>query len=131
MANVTVTAKNVRPLNGAKCFPFNAGGSGAIGDLVYLASDGDVEITDASSAGTAAAIGVVVAAGTQGSLTFAAGDRVAVCRYGPVAGFSGGTPGALSYVSNDAGKVEDAAGDTSRVVGRLDSATVLFVNPPA
>jgi len=138
MANVTVTAKNVRALNGSGdggqvpgVFPYNAGGAGDVGDSVYLAADGDVEVTDASSAGTAASIGIVVSVGTFGALTFAAGDRVAVCRHGKVAGFSGATPGSLAYASDDAGELADAAGSTSRVVGRFDSATVLFVNPPA
>lgn len=129
MADVTVTARNVSPLPGAICRPFLAGGSGSVGNLVYIASDGDVEVTDADAAGTARAHGMVVSAGTEGATTFASGDAVSVCVFGPVAGFSGATPGVLAYVSNTAGAVGDAAGTTSHIVGRFQSATELFIHP--
>lgn len=138
MAAVTITAKNVRALNGSGdggqvpgCFPETLGGAASVGDVVYRAADGDVEVTDASSAGTSRGIGIIVAIGTFGDLTGVAGDRVSVCRWGKVAGFSGATPGSLGYVSDDAGKVDSSAGSTSRILGSFDSATVFFVNPPA
>jgi hypothetical protein len=49
--------------------------------------------------------------------------------FGPVSGFSGLTPGALGYQSDTAGKIDTAAGTTSKKMGRCESATVFFVQP--
>lgn len=128
MADITVTAASVRPLNGATIRRYSAGGAGSVGDVVYLAADGDVEQADASSAGTLAAIGVVVGVNGQvGSTSFVTGDRLDVVTNGPVTGFAAMTPGAAHYVSNTAGAIADAAGDNSYIVGVAESATTLLV----
>ena len=135
MANLTVTPRRVSPLNGAILRPYDLGGAANLGDAVYMAGDGDVEQASGGAAGTKKAIGVITAIGTEGALTGVAGDRVSVVRYGPVAGFAGLTPGAPAYVSDTAGKVADAAGTNSFVLGSGDADdagnAILFVNPPA
>lgn len=128
MADLTVTAADVRPLSGAVVRRFTAGGTVAIGDVVYVASDGDVEQADGSLVGTTWLVGIAVAT-PDGGTSAAAGERVDVVMFGPVAGFSSLTPGALGYVSDTAGKVADAVGTKDAIVGFAESATVLFVRP--
>jgi hypothetical protein len=129
MANLAVTAANVRPLDGSASRGFNLGGAAAPGDAVYIASDGDVERADGNVSNATAAVRGLVVAIQGGKSAGVAGDRVTVCVFGPVAGFTGLTPGAPGYVSNDAGKLEDAAGAFTRIAGYAESATVFFVNP--
>jgi hypothetical protein len=133
MANITVTAADVRPLPGAHVEKYDAGGSGNIGDAVYIAADGDVEQGD-GDANTLSpySIGIAVSAvsgATEGATSFSAGDTVEVVTFGRVTGFSGMTPGDVLYQSDTAGKVGDTAGSTTHRVGKARSATILFVNP--
>lgn len=130
MADVTITALRVAPLvaNGAVIRDYDAGGTLTVGDAVYIASDGDVEQTDASAESTAFGIGMVVDS-YDGTTTIAAGERVPVCVFGPVSGFSGATPGSKGWISNTAGQIADAAGDNAHELGYFESATILFVNP--
>ena len=129
MADLTVVAAQVRPLDGAICRAGNLGGTVNVGDSVYIAADGDVEQADANvSPATASGVGVLVAV-QGGKAVGAAGDRATVCMFGPVAGFSGLTPGALGYVSNTAGKLSTTAGTCPRILGFAESATVFFVSP--
>ncbi len=129
MADLTVTAARVRPLDGAVCRPYDLGDSVNVGDSVYVASDGDVEQSDGNvNAARAAGVGLVVAI-QGGKSSGVAGDRATVCLFGPVAGFSGMTPGKNGYVSNTAGKLADAAGTFSRIMGFAESAEVFFVHP--
>jgi len=129
MANLAVTPANVRPLDGAVTRAFNLGGTAVPGDPVYIASDGDVERTDGNVSSTVAAFRGILVAIQGGKSTGAAGDRATVCMFGPVAGFTGLTPGAPGYISNDVGKLEDAAGAFTRFAGYAESATVFFVLP--
>jgi hypothetical protein len=129
MTAITVTAADVRPLPGAIVERHQAGGSGNVGDTVYMASDGDVEQADASAAGTTYAIGVVVSA-PNGATAFVAGDEIDVAVLGRVTGFSGMTPNDVLYQSDTAARLDDAPGTTSHKVARARSATVVFINPP-
>ncbi|MCP5016863.1 MAG: hypothetical protein GY938_16585 [Ketobacter sp.] len=130
MADITVTSNDVRPLANAVLRRFVAGGSGSVGDLVYIAADGDVEQADASAAGTTYSSGVVVKnLSNADSATFVATDILEVAVFGSVAGFSGMTPNDVLYQSDTAGQLADAAGTTSHKFARAHSATVLFVNP--
>ena len=128
MADISKTAADIKPLPGAMVERYDAGGTIAIGQTVYMATDGDVEVADASAAGTAYAIGIAVGS-NDGATSFAAGDRVDVVVFGRVAGFTGMTPGDVLYQSDTAGALADAAGTTSHKVGKARSATVFFVNP--
>lgn len=131
MANISYTAAEIRALteNGARVRPYTAGGTVTVGQAVYIATDGDVEAADAN-AGTPAeqVIGIAVES-YDGETSIAAGNPVSVCVFGPVSGFSGMTPGDVIYLSNDVGRVADAAGAFSRVVGHAERAGVLWVNP--
>jgi hypothetical protein len=131
MADVTVTAGDVRLISGP-VRRFKAGGTGSLGDFVYVADDGDVEQTDADAAASAQSTGVVISAGQEGATTFAAGDPLDVALPGAiVTGFSGLTPGAPVYASVTPGAGADAipaaAGDYIWVSGRAISATELLV----
>lgn len=131
MADISLTAANVRALkeNGAVTVPFTAGGALTQGDVVYLAADGDVEEADANASNEAGrGIGIVVS-GNDTDTSYAAGERVSVCVFGPVEGFSGATPGDTVYVSNTAGALSDAAGTVSHVMGRVISASRVWISP--
>lgn len=134
MADITVTAANVRPLEGAVMRRGTAGGSGSVGDLVYQASDGDWEQADADFLANSQARGVVVGVnGQAGATAFTAGDRLDIVRWGPVAwGASMTIPGRV-YVSTTAGKGDQtapaSAGDYPFVVGYAEAANILFVEP--
>jgi predicted RecA/RadA family phage recombinase len=130
MADLTVTAADVRPLPGCKIRRFTAGAAIDVGNPVYLSAADTVQETDGSAAATAACIGVVVAtAPTAASTTAAAeGEQVDVCLLGPVAGYTC-TYGKYYYVDDDAGVMADAAGSASVVVGLGLSASVLLVRP--
>jgi hypothetical protein len=133
MTAVTVVPANIRPLNGPDFTrPFTAGGAGSLGDPVYIASDGDVEVADADAAGSAQAVGIVVSA-PNGATTFVAGNKVDVAGAGAiVTGYSGLTPGALYYASTTAGAIEDtapagASADFLWIIMRALSATTVRV----
>jgi len=133
MADITVTATDVRPLPGATIERFIAGGAITVGDTGYMASDGDIEEAAASAVGTTYAIGVVVSVvngATDGATVAAAGDTVELVTWGKVTGFSGMTPHDVLYQSNTAGTLADAAGTTSHKFARARSATTIFVQPP-
>jgi hypothetical protein len=134
MADVTKTAASIRLLPGSPN-PFRkaAGGSGSVGDPVYIASDGDVEQADADASASSQAVGLVVSA-PNGKTTFVAGDAVDVAGPGSrITGFSSLTPGALLYASVTAGAIANAApagssGDYLWIIGRaLDDTTILVL----
>jgi len=130
MANVTSTAADIRPLEGAVVRRFDAGGAITVGYAVYLAGDGDVEVADGSAVGTTKpALGVLVGVAPEAasSTAAAAGDAVDVVMSGPVAGFSSLTPGTLLYVSDDAGRIADAVGTKDCELGIALSADTIFV----
>lgn len=134
MAAFAGTAADIRPLPPvAQMRRFNAGGALTVGQAVYLASDGDVEAADADGQATAQAVGIVVAVGAAGATTAAAGDRVDVCVFGPVTGYSSLTPGGVAYVSPTAGSMDQTAsatsGDYNFIIGYAESATTVFVSP--
>lgn len=129
MADISLTSRLVKPLPGAVIRPFVAGGSGNIGDVVYVDSNGYVQQADGSAEGTALGVGIVVAQGGEGSLTYASGDALSVVVSGPVTGFSGMTPGSILYVSDTAGALADAAGTNEHKEALALSATEVLVVP--
>jgi hypothetical protein len=130
MADITVTAKQVSPLPGAIVRNLVAAGTGSVGDAVYIDGNGKAAQADGDAgSGAEKARGIVVSAGTEGAVTFAAGDMLSVVFFGPVSGFASMTPNALHYISDTAGAVADAAGTNSHIIGFALSDTVLFVQP--
>lgn len=133
MSDVTLTAANIRPLktHGAVILPGQAGGTITIGDLVYIASDGDWERADGNvSAALARPQGVAVES-YDGETTINSGDPVSVVVFGPVSGFTGLTGGANYYLSDNVGKIADAVGAYDRIVGygvELAGEVCLFVS---
>jgi len=132
MADVTVTAGDVRPLPGAFARRFDAGGTIYTGQAVYIAADGDVEQADADAGSLQAqAIGICVADNT-GATIATSGDRVDVVVFGPVTGYSSMTPGLLVFASTSAGGLVQgtpAAGSHVVPVGIAFDASTIFVNP--
>jgi hypothetical protein len=115
---------------------FDLGGAVTIGNIVYIAADDDVEVTDANAAATSMAIGMLVAlAGSDPSDTVgASGDRGTVCLLGLVSCSGWGlTPGAIYYVSETAGAITatkpSGAGTWSWAIGYAIDANTLFIQP--
>lgn len=135
MADVTIDVRaNIRALsmNGAVTLPGQAGGTISIGDVVYVASDGDWERADANGAVALARAQGIAVQSYDGETTITAGNPVTVCVYGPVAGFDNVTPGANYYISDNAGALSDDADAYDRIVGwgiELGGKNCLFVNP--
>lgn len=132
MADLTVTTANVRPANAHQCIirNFESGAAIDVGEIVFIdPADNLAKLADASAAGTMPGIGVVVAIGAQGQTTgLAAGEMLSVVLFGPVVGFAVDA-GDLSYVSDTAGALADAAGTVSQVFGIGLEDGLLMVNP--
>lgn len=134
MANLTVTAADVRPLQGAVTRKATAGEALTVGLAVYISgATGNIPAVskaDASAVATSDLFGIVVAGAPEknGSTTIASGDIVDVVVWGPVAGVAG-TAGAFTWVSDDAGLLADAVGTKSAPAGFMESANVFFVRP--
>lgn len=137
MPDATTVPANAGALPGSVVRQYDAGGSGAVLDCVYInQSDGDVEQTDCNAAATSHGIGIVVGAISnmgQGKTTFVANDPLSVALWGPITGFSGLTPGRIYWVDSDAGKLTDTqpsgGGTWSRGMGYALTATEFFVMP--
>lgn len=128
MALITRTNADVGYLDGAIVRNGVAGGALTVGDLVYLPTDGDWEIADASAAATARALGVLT--GTDdGDDTVVAGNGIEVTVFGPVVGFSGMAEGEIHFVSNTAGRLDTVAGDVTFRFGYPLEADVFFILP--
>lgn len=138
MTDLTLTQGDVKPAVGAIVRPYKLGGAAEVGDSVFVAADGDVEVSNADTAEDAQAIGIIVSVGAYGALVGAAGDRVDVVTIGGVFGFAGITPGDLIFTSVNDGKLADAvpaATNFKWAIGRGEvdnlgtGAYMIYVNP--
>lgn len=135
MAQMAYVAKNIRALEGAVLRHFQAGATISVGQLVFVAADGEVEVADADNgnARAARAIGIVVAVSDEYGGTVAnAGDGLTVCVYGAVSGFTSLVESTYGYVSETAGQIEDTppTGQTNvYIVGIAHAENIFFVNP--
>ena len=118
------TAETIKPLNGAIVRRFTAGAAVAAGEIVAMQSDGFVDPANTTSA-FMQPVGIAIQAAT------AAGQRIDVVTFGPAICVTGGTPGATLYASDTAGEPAESAGTNTAIVGWVESATVVFVNPVA
>jgi len=133
MADITVTATEVHPLDGLLVRPFDAGEASVVGRVVRVAADGDVNQADASaSGGVAGPIGIIVSGSkVHAAGTIASAERVGVALWGAIyLGDSASlTPGNTYYVSDTTGRLADAAGTVKRIVGIALSANILLLSP--
>lgn len=130
---VTVTAKSVRPLPGAITRRFTPAATMTAGMCVYITSGGKIGKAIASASGTYRGRGVVVA-DSDGSTSFGTSDKVDVCVFGPLAGFSSLAEGTPHYVdASTAGKITGtaptASGTYAYAIGEAESTSVLFIQP--
>lgn len=133
MAVIAYTPQAVSPLKQAVIRTVIAGGTGEVGQAIYLNSSGQAIQANAGAAGTATTRGIVAAVLRDGlgQNTFAAGDTLDVVFIGPINGYSGMTPGTAVYQSNTAGRLDTAAGTVTKIVGFALDASTVFVNPGA
>jgi hypothetical protein len=135
MADLTVTAVDVRPLTNAITRKAVANEAMTVGDAVYIdgSSGNQPTVKKILSAvlATGNLYGVVVAGdpAKEGATAIAIGDTVDVCVYGPVTGFSGATAGGFVWGSDNAGKLADAVGTKSTIAGVMETPTILFLRP--
>lgn len=122
MADIALTAANIRPVGFAIVEQFEAGGAVVLGEAVVLAITGKVEKTTDASDGF---VGIVVSTENKGT-SAASGEMVGVCLFGLVTGFRGMTPGKLAYLAGDAGELADTG---TVAVGYSKDATTLMVMP--
>lgn len=134
MADISVTAADVRPLKGAVTRRAIAAEALTFGQVVYIYSYSGtlptVKKADGSALTTANPFGIVVApsAAIAGS-SVASGEQCDVVVFGPVTGYAAMTSGDTYWVSDTAGTVDSAVGTKSGVIGLAESPTVLFVRP--
>ena len=117
-------ATKVKPLEGAIVRRFTAGSTIEAGMSVALASDEAIDPADATTIALGMADGVAL-----GPNDYVAGDRVDVVTFGPLVCMTGATPGDVVYVTDTAGEPSHTAGTKSSILGKPESATVLFVRP--
>jgi len=135
MADITVVAADVRPLNTAVVIRAKATEALAFGDAVYIDSaTGDIPNVSKADASAVNAlivtVGIVVATtpDNPGATTVAAGDPCDVVIFGEVTGWTDFTAGATVWLSNNAGLLASAVGTKSMIVGVAKSATTIIVN---
>ena len=117
------TAEHVKPLQGAIVRRYKAAATIAAGQLCYLNSDGDVNLACGTAITTTKPfIGVALQSVVDN-------DYVDVVVFGPVCSVTGGTPGSLAYIGDTAGSPTEAAGTKQYVIGTVEAATILFINP--
>lgn len=119
MAAIT-QGTDIKPLRGAVIRKVTLGTTVTKGDPITLQSDGYWDPTDTDAAQLTVRVAV------QGG---SAGDVVDSVCSGPVQCISGATAGVLVYGSDTAGAYDDAGGTKGLVIGYVESATVLFVQP--
>ena len=117
---VAASAKVVKPLRGSVVRRVTLGATVAAGAPITEQSDGYWDESDSS------AVQLTVRIAVQGGVV---GDKVDSVCFGPVAGITGATPGALVYLSDTAGELSHTAGTKSTIVGYAPDATTLFVQP--
>lgn len=113
------TAKLVKPLQGAIVRRGTLGATVAAGEIVELQSDGKWDPANAAAVVNNGAIAIQGGADTE---------EVDLVVFGPVKCITGGTPGAIVYVSDTDGEPSESAGTKSAVIGYVEAADILFVN---
>lgn len=138
MADITVTATQVRPLQDQGCLVvtgYVAAATMSVGDIVYVSDSTNRKVTktDADTLATVRGMIYMVVAGGRHSTTGAivANEAVDLVEYGPVyLGSSAALDVAKSYyASNTAGKLNDAPGTNIRRLGLARDTSVFFFNP--
>lgn len=132
MADITFDPTKVRPLFGGITSSMSAAVATQIGRLVYATdTSGVVDETDGSAAQTTTGqIGIIVGAGNkEPDGVIAAGEQVDVLWFGRMAVAETLDVTSNLFVSDTAGVAADAAGSSSRRIGKPETPNVLFFNP--
>ena len=131
MADITVTSADVKLHEGTIRYNKELAETVTVGYAVSLDANGKLTVADAN--GTEAvsrAVGILVAT-DDGEATAGSGDRGTVVLLGPVGGFTGMTPGAPVFLSENAGRLTHTAPSSpskSRSIGFALDANTVFVN---
>jgi hypothetical protein len=129
MADLTITAANVRPVGHCIIKRYTAGETLTPGQPVYISANNTVSLTDGSALTTAACIGLVIS-DSSGAVSFASGVEVDVVLFGVVNGFATNLAANTAvFVDDDAGVLADGVGTKVCRVGIGVNTTMLLVNP--
>jgi hypothetical protein len=116
MADITVTAARIAVVfpDSAEIYPAVAGVTITAGAACYFDSSGNLALSDASATATSPVHGLALESA-------GAGQETSLLVRGHVYGFTlAGAYGASAYLSDtDSGKLADAAGTQSAVVGKI------------
>jgi hypothetical protein len=115
MAVIAVTPAQVSPCftEGLRVRNYVANVALTAGDPVYLMSTGKVALADANGSGLQQFLGIVLQ-------TVGAGEATSVCEEGELYGFTlAGDYGARVYLSDTVGRLDDAAGTMTVVIGQI------------
>ena len=112
-------AAKVKPGRSAIIEQGVVGATIAAGEAVSMQSDGYFD--PAIGTGVVTNVGIAVQGG-------AVGDTIDIVMHGPIECITGGTPGAVLYVSDTAGEPAESAGTKSAVIGYVLTATKVYVN---
>ncbi len=115
------TAANIKPLTPSLIARYTCGATVAAGEVVEMQADGFVDPADTTSTVSKNA-GIAL----QGA---SSGEIIDVVVFGRVQCVTGGTPGATVHASDTAGEPAESAGTSAGILGWVETATVLFVNP--
>lgn len=132
MADIAVTAVNVKPLNGAIIRRGVLGAVATPGMLMYLDGANGWKPADADAVASAQGRGILISlpgGGTSGAV----GDAIDLVTHGPVTGFASMTIGGAIFASTTAGKMDQTApaagGDFPFAAGYAESAGVIYFDP--
>lgn len=124
MADLTIAKNKIRARDSfALTEQYEANAAVTAGDTVELLGTGKVRRTANATAGID---GIVVATENK-TADAAAGEFVTVVTFGDVVGFDDLVPGKLYYLSANAGKIADVAGDIA--IGYAVNSETLRVMP--
>jgi hypothetical protein len=129
---ISYTSANIRTLEGALVRNKQSGAACIVGYPGYYDSSGYVQHADADLGAVQARARGVIVASKDGETSITSGDRLSLCVFGPVGGFTGMTPGQPVYLDTTVGgytHTKPTGGAYQQSIGYAESATVLFVNP--
>ena len=118
------TVDNIKPLESALAARYTPGAAIAVGELVSMEADGNVDPANTTSAAI-----VVVGMALQAASAASTPGKIDVVVHGRVEAVTGGTAGATLHATDTAGEPGESAGSNAGIAGFVESATVVFIRP--
>lgn len=132
--SIVVTKASIRPLKGAQVRRITLAEAATAGAILAVNNVGKGAVATKNSTQALAFGRGLALANNTGGTDFAAAERVDMVVFGPVAGFSGLTPGLPVYVGNTGVVTQTATattGEYPQEIGWAEDDGTVFVNPPS